>query len=121
VQIVRGRGDCLSSLCVSRFSLARWGVAVIIHAIFARLAWWAAGPPGGGERGPMSRDAVFLKEVQKKFEQKLREHEITVIEHWKERLDRLYAMKPEGIAPLQLEIRKLSDTMANRVKTLKKG
>ena len=47
----------------------------------------------------MSRDAEFLKEVQKKFEQKLREHEISVIEHWKERLDRLYAMKPEGICP----------------------
>ena len=69
----------------------------------------------------MSRDAEFLKEVQKKYEQKLREHEITVIEHWKERLDRIYAMKPEGIAPLQLEIRRLSETMANRVKTLKKG
>jgi hypothetical protein len=30
-------------------------------------------------------------------------------------------MKPEGIAPLQLEIRKLSENMANRVSTLKKG
>ncbi len=69
----------------------------------------------------MSRDAEFLKEVQKKFEQKLRDHEIAVIEHWKERLDRIYTMKPEGIAPLQLEIRKLSETMANRVLTLKKG
>ncbi len=69
----------------------------------------------------MSRDAEFLKEVQKKFEQKLRDHEIAVIEHWKERLDRIYTMKPEGIAPLQLEIRKLSENMANRVKTLKKG
>ena len=69
----------------------------------------------------MSRDAEFLKEVQRKFEQKLREHEINVIEQWKERLDRIYAMKPEGIAPLQLEIRKLSENMANRVSTLKKG
>ncbi|MCU0531091.1 MAG: hypothetical protein MUE57_04670 [Syntrophales bacterium] len=69
----------------------------------------------------MSRDAEFLKELQRKFEQKLREHEIDVIEHWKERLDRIYALRPEGIASLQLEIRKLSETMANRVKTLKKG
>ena len=69
----------------------------------------------------MSRDAEFLKELQRKFEQKLREHEIDVIEHWKERLDRIYAMKPEGIAPLQLEIRRLSENMANLVKTLKKG
>ena len=69
----------------------------------------------------MTRDAEFLKELQRKFEQKLREHEIDVIEYWKERLDRIYAMRPEGIASLQLEIRKLSETMANRVRTLKKG
>jgi hypothetical protein len=81
----------------------------------------AADPANHREGCPMSRDAEFLKEVQKKFEQKLREHEIAVIEHWKERLDRIYAMKPEGIAPLQLEIRKLSENMANRVTTLKKG
>ena len=44
----------------------------------------------------MSRDAEFLKEVQKKFEQKLREHEISVIEHWKERLDRIYSIEARG-------------------------
>ncbi|OPY04925.1 MAG: hypothetical protein A4E67_02167 [Syntrophaceae bacterium PtaB.Bin038] len=69
----------------------------------------------------MTRDAEFLRELQRKFEQKLREHEIDVIEYWKERLDRIYAMRPEGIASLQLEIRKLSETMANRIKTLKNG
>ena len=69
----------------------------------------------------MSRDTEFLKELQRKFEQKLRDHEIEVIEHWKERLDRIYATKPEGIAPLLLEIRRLSENMANLVKTLKKG
>ncbi len=69
----------------------------------------------------MTRDAEFLRELQRKFEQKLREHEIAVIEYWKERLDRIYAMRPEGIASLQLEIRKLSETMANRIKTLKNG
>ena len=104
----------------SRFPLARWGVAVIIHRIFTRLDGWSKARRSAG-RGSMSRDAEFLKEVQRKFEQKLREHEINVIEHWKERLDRIYAMRPEGIAPLQLEIRKLSENMANRVSTLKKG
>jgi len=69
----------------------------------------------------VSRDAEFLRDLQKKFEQKLREHEIAVIEHWRERLDRIGSMRPEGIAPLLVEIRKLSETMANRVKTLKKG
>jgi hypothetical protein len=106
---------------VARFQLARWGVAGIVSRISTRLAPWAADSPGDGERGSMSRDAEFVKEVQKKFEQKLREHEISVIEHWRERLDRIYAMRPEGIAPLQLEIRKLSENMANRVSTLKKG
>ncbi len=69
----------------------------------------------------MSRDAEFIKDLQRKFEGKLRDHEIAVIEHWKERLDRIGAMKPEGIAPLLMEIRRLSENMANRVKTLKKG
>jgi hypothetical protein len=41
------------------------------------------------------------------------------LEYWKEKLDRLAVMKPEGIASLQLEIKKVSSLMANRVKALK--
>ncbi len=67
----------------------------------------------------MSRDQEFMREIQKKFEKKVRENEISVLEYWKERLDRLAAMKPEGIASLQLEIKKVSSLMANRVKALK--
>ncbi|HPL62593.1 MAG TPA: hypothetical protein PK587_02395 [Syntrophales bacterium] len=66
-------------------------------------------------------DDAFIKEYQKRFEQKLREHEISVIEHWKERLDKVIQMRPEGIASLQLELKKVSDMMTNRIQALKKG
>ncbi len=64
---------------------------------------------------------AFLKEVQAKFEKKVRENEISLLEYWKEQLDRIVAMKPEGIASLQLQIKKTSEMMGNRIRTLKKG
>ncbi len=66
------------------------------------------------------KDAAFLKEVQKKFDEKVRENEISVLEYWKDRLNRLIVMKPDGIASLQVEMRKLSEMMENRIKTLKR-
>lgn len=65
------------------------------------------------------RDQIFLREVQKKFDKKVKENEISVLEYWRERLDRLAIMKPEGISSLQLEIKKVSSMMANRIRTLK--
>lgn len=65
------------------------------------------------------KDQAFLREVQKKFDKKIRENEISVLEYWKERLDKLAVMKPEGISSLQLEIKKVSGMMANRIRTLK--
>lgn len=64
-------------------------------------------------------DPEFLKNLQKQVDKKLKEQEISVLEYWKERLDKIAALKPEGIASLQLEIKKVSDMMANRVKILK--
>jgi hypothetical protein len=66
------------------------------------------------------KDEAFLKEVQKKFEAKILENEISLLEYWRERLDRLAVMKPEGIAALQLEIKRLSEAMGNRISTLKR-
>ncbi len=66
------------------------------------------------------KDAAFLKEVQKKFDEKVRENEISVLEYWKDRLNKLIVMKPDGIASLQVEMRKLSEMMENRIKTLKR-
>lgn len=63
----------------------------------------------------------FIKEYQRRFEKKIQENEIEVVQHWKDRVDTLIAMRPEGIAPLQLELRKISSMMATRIETLKKG
>ncbi|MEA1935721.1 MAG: hypothetical protein U9M96_02730 [Thermodesulfobacteriota bacterium] len=67
------------------------------------------------------RDAEFLKEFQERFEKKIRENEIDALKHWKERLDKLISMRPDGIASLQLEMKKLSDMMENRIKILKRN
>ena len=66
-------------------------------------------------------DPEFLKEFQKKVEKKIRENEISVVQYWYERLGRLVSMNPDGIASLQLEIKKVYDMMENRIKILKKG
>jgi hypothetical protein len=66
-------------------------------------------------------DPNIIKEFQKRLELKVRENEIAVIEHWKERLDRLIAMRPDGIASLQAEMKKLSEMMKNRVTALKRS
>jgi hypothetical protein len=66
-------------------------------------------------------DPNIIKEFQKRLELKVRENEIAVIEHWKERLDRLTAMRPDGIASLQAEMKKLSEMMKNRVTALKRS
>lgn len=66
------------------------------------------------------KDAAFLKEVQRKFDEKVRGNEISVLEYWKERLDKLILMKPDGIASLQIEMKKLSGMMENRIRTLKR-
>lgn len=66
-------------------------------------------------------DPEFLREFQKKVEKKIRENEISVVQYWHERLGKVVSMKPDGIASLQLEIRKIHDMMENRIRTLKKG
>jgi hypothetical protein len=67
-----------------------------------------------------SKNAVFMKEFQSRFDKKLREQEMSVLEHWQLQLDRLTSMKPEGIASLQLQIKRISDMMENRIKILKR-
>jgi hypothetical protein len=65
-------------------------------------------------------NAAFIKEYQDRFEKKLKEHEITLLEHWKAQLDRIVSMRPDSIASLQLQLTKTSEMMANRIKILKK-
>jgi hypothetical protein len=63
---------------------------------------------------------AFMKDVQARLERKLKENEIEMLEQWKEHLDKLAAMKPEGVAALQTHIRKVADMMGNRIKMLKR-
>ena len=69
------------------------------------------------ERDPQ---AVLLKEIQTRLERKVKDNEITFLEYWKEQVDRVAAMKPEGIAALQIQVRKISEMMANRIRILKR-
>jgi len=64
---------------------------------------------------------VFIREFQEKYEKKLREKEVEILEYWKAQVDKIIAMRPESIASLQLQVAKMSEMMANRIKVLKKG
>lgn len=66
------------------------------------------------------KNQAFIKEVQARFDKKLKENEISLLEYWKSQLDKVLSMKPEGIASLQLQIKRISDMMENRMKTIKK-
>lgn len=66
------------------------------------------------------QQAALLKEIQSRFEHKLKESEIDLLEYWKEQVDRVAGMKPEGVAALQMQVRKISEMMANRIRVLKR-
>ncbi|MCX5850390.1 MAG: hypothetical protein NTW65_13250 [Deltaproteobacteria bacterium] len=68
----------------------------------------------------ISSSELFIKEYQDRFEKKIKENEIALLEHWKAQLDRIIAMRPDSVASLQLQITKTSEMMANRIKMLKK-
>ncbi|HNQ64755.1 MAG TPA: hypothetical protein PK842_00870 [Smithella sp.] len=68
----------------------------------------------------MSSTDLFIREYQDRFEKKIRENEIASLEHWKAQLDKVIAMRPDGVASMQLQITKISEMMSNRIKTLKK-
>ena len=55
-----------------------------------------------------NRQEAFVKEMQAKLEKKIRDNEIAVIEYWQSQLGRLLTMKPEGIASLQLQVKKFT-------------
>ncbi len=63
---------------------------------------------------------AFIKEMQNRFDKKMREHEIGVVEHWREQLTRVLTMKPEGVGALQTQIKKVSDMMENRIMIIKR-
>ncbi len=69
----------------------------------------------------MSDDqSALIKQFQAQFEKKVRETEISTLEYWKEHLDRVLALKPEGVAALQQQIKRITVMMENRINILKK-
>ena len=68
----------------------------------------------------MEKNPAFVKELQARFDRKLKENEISLLEYWKAQIDRLLSMKPEGISSLQSQIKRISDMMDNRIKMMKK-
>jgi hypothetical protein len=66
------------------------------------------------------QQALLLKEIQARFDRKLKDNEISLLEYWKEHLDRVAGMKPEGVAALQSQVKKVSEMMANRIRMLKR-
>ena len=69
----------------------------------------------------MDSSAAFIKEYQERFEKKLKENEIALLEHWKSQIDKIENSRPDSIASVLLQIRKMSEMMGNRIKVLKKG
>jgi hypothetical protein len=65
--------------------------------------------------------ASLLRELQERTERKLRDKEIEVIEFWQTQIARILAMKPEGVGPLQLQVKKVYEMMTTRLKVLKRG
>ncbi len=63
----------------------------------------------------------FMKEYQERFEKKLKENEISSLEHWKAQLDKIASSRPDSLASIQTQIKKIADMMANRINLLKKG
>ena len=76
---------------------------------------------GGYKMATVDSSAAFIKEYQERFEKKLKENEIALLEHWKSQLDKIENSRPDSIASLLLQIRKMSEMMENRIKVLKKG
>jgi hypothetical protein len=64
--------------------------------------------------------SLFIKEFQERFEKKIKENEIAILEHWKSQLDKITNIRPDSIASLQVQIAKMAEMMANRIKMLKK-
>jgi len=70
--------------------------------------------------GNREDNPAFIKELQARFDKKLKENEISVLEYWKAQMDKLLSLKPEGVASLQSQIKRVSDMMDNRIKMIKK-
>jgi hypothetical protein len=61
-----------------------------------------------------------MEEMKKRVEKELQGKEITVIQYWKEEIDKGLRKPSESLSALQLDMKNLSARMENRLKVLKK-
>jgi hypothetical protein len=66
----------------------------------------------------MEIDAKLLREINKKLEMEKNKHEIEVTETWRNDLESIYRKRYESLGALQIDLKKLMDRMANRVKVV---
>jgi putative protein kinase ArgK-like GTPase of G3E family len=68
----------------------------------------------------IGKNESLIKEMQARIDRKLKESEIETVEHWKEQVDRIAAMRPEGVAALQQQVKNISERMNNRLRILRR-
>ena len=69
----------------------------------------------------LNDQTALVKEFQAQFTKKVKESEIESLEYWKEQLDKLLTMKPEGVAALQAQVKRVANMMGTRINTLKRS
>jgi len=67
----------------------------------------------------MSQEAL-LKTIQVKSQEKARQDEIDSLLYWRGHLEKIVTAKPEGVASVHLQIKKVMDMMSNRIQVLKR-
>lgn len=67
-----------------------------------------------------SMDKAFVEEMRKRIEKELVERELSVVQFWKEELEKVLKKPAESLGALQIEMKNLVMRMENRLKVLKK-
>ena len=65
-------------------------------------------------------DKAFVEQMKKKVEKELTEKEISVLEFWKDEIDKLLHKKSESLSALLQDLNNLTGRMDNRLKVLKR-
>ena len=68
----------------------------------------------------LNDQSALVKEFQAQFAKKVKESEIESLEYWKEQLDKVLNLKPEGVAALQAQVKRVANMMGTRINTLKR-
>ena len=66
-------------------------------------------------------DKAFLEQMKKMVEKELTEREISVIEFWKEEIEKNLHQKTESLSALQQNLQNLLSRMENRLKIIRKS